>query len=277
MLADRQTLVAVLGGNPDRAVVRVDEAIAAMDDGEYLFYTARMYALAVRAHADRAERARALGDAATTAEAERSSTEIIERVERLLDSERWLGSPPPESVVRAALAAAELERLRGAPDPDAWSTVAARWAELGFNLELAYALWRQAEAVLAAGGAKGEAAEPLREAARLTAESGASLLGSEIQALARRARIELGDDDEAAAGETSPSAVERFGLTRRELDVLALVADGRTNREIGETLFISTKTASTHVSHILSKLEVRSRIEAATAAHRLGLVPEESG
>ena len=70
---------------------------------------------------------------------------------------------------------------------------------------------------------------------------------------------------------------ERFGLTRRELDVLALVADGRTNREIGETLFISTKTASTHVSHILSKLEVRSRIEAATAAHRLGLVPEESG
>jgi DNA-binding NarL/FixJ family response regulator len=58
--------------------------------------------------------------------------------------------------------------------------------------------------------------------------------------------------------------------------VLALIVEGRTNREIGEALFISTKTASTHVSHILFKLDVRSRIEAATAAHRLGLVPPAS-
>jgi DNA-binding NarL/FixJ family response regulator len=58
--------------------------------------------------------------------------------------------------------------------------------------------------------------------------------------------------------------------------VLALIVEGRTNREIGEALFISTKTASAHVSHILSKLEVRSRIEAATAAHRLGLAPTRS-
>ncbi len=58
--------------------------------------------------------------------------------------------------------------------------------------------------------------------------------------------------------------------------MLALVAEGRTNREIGNELFISAKTASAHVSHILSKLEVRSRIEAATVAHRLGLVPPSS-
>jgi DNA-binding NarL/FixJ family response regulator len=64
---------------------------------------------------------------------------------------------------------------------------------------------------------------------------------------------------------------ERFGLTPREAEVLALLADGRTNREIGEELFISQKTASVHVSRILGKLEVRSRVEAATTAHRLGL------
>ena len=58
--------------------------------------------------------------------------------------------------------------------------------------------------------------------------------------------------------------------------MLALIAEGCTNREIGEALFISTKTASAHVSHILSKLDVRSRIEAATAAHRLGLAPTRS-
>ena len=277
MLADRHALLAVLSGDPDRAAALVDEAIASMADGEYVFYTARMYALAVRAHADRAERARALGDVATAAEAERSGAAIVGRVEGLLVPDRWLGSPPPETVARGLQAAAELERLRDASDPTTWSTVAGRWAELDFKLELAYARWRQAEAVLAGGRAKADASEPLREAARLTTESGASLLGSEVEGLARRARIELGDHDESPAAETPAPAFDRFGLTRRELDVLALLAEGRTNREIGEALFISTKTASAHVSHILSKLEVRSRIEAATAAHRLGLVPEKFG
>jgi len=54
--------------------------------------------------------------------------------------------------------------------------------------------------------------------------------------------------------------------------VLALIAIGRTNREIAQTLFISPKTATVHVSNILGKLGVRSRVEAATMAHRLGVV-----
>jgi DNA-binding CsgD family transcriptional regulator len=54
--------------------------------------------------------------------------------------------------------------------------------------------------------------------------------------------------------------------------VLALVAAGRSNRQIGEALFITPKTASIHVSRILAKLGVTGRVEAATIAHRLGLV-----
>jgi DNA-binding NarL/FixJ family response regulator len=54
--------------------------------------------------------------------------------------------------------------------------------------------------------------------------------------------------------------------------VLMLVAEGRTNREIGEELFMSEKTASVHVSRILAKLDVGGRVEAAAVAHRLGLV-----
>ncbi len=129
---------------------------------------------------------------------------------------------------------------------------------------------------MAPAARRAEASEPLREAAQLIADCGAALLSSEVEALSRRARVALGDRVEGGSTEPSGPEVERFGLTERELDVLALVAEGRTNRELGDPLFISTKTASAHVSHILSKLEVRSRIEAATAAHRLGLVPTRS-
>ena len=53
--------------------------------------------------------------------------------------------------------------------------------------------------------------------------------------------------------------------------MLALVAEGRTNRQIGDALFISEKTASVHVSNILAKLGVANRAEAAATVHRLGL------
>ena len=64
-----------------------------------------------------------------------------------------------------------------------------------------------------------------------------------------------------------------MGLTERELEVLELLAQGFTNRQIGERLFMATKTASVHVSRIFTKLGAESRVEAATAAQRLGLVP----
>ncbi len=274
MLTDRSALLGVVGGDPDRTAALVDEA--GVGDDEYVFYTARVYALALRAHADRAERARAVGDADTIADASRSGRAILGRFERFLAADRWLDSPPAETVARSALARAELGRLDGPPDPDGWDSVAARWRELGFPLDLAYARWRHAEAALGAGRGRAGAAEPLREAARLTKAAGASLLAAEIGALARRARIELGEQTEATPHQASAHDGEPFGLTDRELGVLALVAQGRTNREIGDELFISPKTASAHVSHILSKLEVRSRTEAATVAHRLGLLPSSS-
>jgi len=59
--------------------------------------------------------------------------------------------------------------------------------------------------------------------------------------------------------------------------VLRLVADGRSNSQIAEALFISSKTASVHVSNILAKLGVASRVEAAAVAHRLALFDEPAG
>ena len=77
----------------------------------------------------------------------------------------------------------------------------------------------------------------------------------------------------AVAGDP-PATTRRpdtFGLSAREREVLALVAQGRTNREIGERLFISQKTVGVHVGNILAKLEVSGRVEAAAVAIRLGL------
>jgi DNA-binding CsgD family transcriptional regulator len=77
----------------------------------------------------------------------------------------------------------------------------------------------------------------------------------------------------AIAGDHAAPArrTDTFGLSGREREVLSLVAQGRTNREIGERLFISQKTVGVHVGNILAKLEVSGRVEAAAVAIRLGL------
>jgi DNA-binding NarL/FixJ family response regulator len=93
-----------------------------------------------------------------------------------------------------------------------------------------------------------------------------------VAATAKRARLTLEPEPEPVA-EVEPLAA-RLGLTERELEVLELVAAGTTNRQIGERLFISTKTASVHVSRILMKLDVTTRGEAAATAHRLRLVSD---
>jgi len=77
--------------------------------------------------------------------------------------------------------------------------------------------------------------------------------------------------DTIAVPKAPSSAAASLGLTRREAEVLALVAEGRTNRQIGQALFITPKTAGVHVSRILAKLGVTGRGEAAAVAHRLGL------
>jgi DNA-binding CsgD family transcriptional regulator len=83
----------------------------------------------------------------------------------------------------------------------------------------------------------------------------------------------IGAETTETPGTTGPSAAPGsvIGLSSRELEVLRLVADGRSNREIGELLFISEKTAGRHVSNIFTKLDVHSRAEAARIAAEQGL------
>jgi DNA-binding CsgD family transcriptional regulator len=75
----------------------------------------------------------------------------------------------------------------------------------------------------------------------------------------------------SVVGEPVVARPNTFGLSGREREVLGLIAQGRTNREIGQRLFISQKTVGVHVGNILSKLAVSGRVEAAAVAIRLGL------
>jgi DNA-binding NarL/FixJ family response regulator len=80
--------------------------------------------------------------------------------------------------------------------------------------------------------------------------------------------------DHGVAGRTGPKGLDR--LSRREGEVLALLGEGLTNSEIAARLYISTKTAGNHVSNVLSKLNLRSRSEAAAYAVRyLGPEPAQ--
>jgi DNA-binding NarL/FixJ family response regulator len=106
----------------------------------------------------------------------------------------------------------------------------------------------------------------------VTSVAGARPLTNDIEELSRRARLDLAGEPARDAGPAAPTPAEEAGLTARETEVLALVAEGHTNRQIAEDLFISGKTASVHVSRILAKLGAANRGEAAAIARRLGLV-----
>jgi DNA-binding CsgD family transcriptional regulator len=157
---------------------------------------------------------------------------------------------------------AELGRIDGTAD---WADACAAWRELGWAWPLGYSLLRQAEAH-AEAGRREQARDSAVEAWTIAGRLGAGPLLREVQALARRAGIEL--DEQSRSGDGDPLAA--LGLTAREQEVLKLVATGRSNPQIARELFISPKTASVHVSNILGKLGLTSRVQAAALLHRLG-------
>ncbi|MBA3427783.1 MAG: response regulator transcription factor [Actinobacteria bacterium] len=162
------------------------------------------------------------------------------------------------------LAKALASRARGETDVDVWDAAVAARRALGRPYELARALAHLA-AIAFVARKREEGAAALAEAHAIAVELGARPLREAIESLARRARIGLEGVD------TADDAAGRLGLTAREREVLSLLAHGRSNRQIGDKLFMAESTAGVHVSNILGKLGVTRRTEAAAVAHRLGL------
>jgi DNA-binding CsgD family transcriptional regulator/tetratricopeptide (TPR) repeat protein len=224
----------------------------------------RLAATALAPVGDAAAAARLTGDAA----AECGWTAAGEELVGLARSagaahEREVGGYGVEAAAWLARLEAEAARLAGRAAPEPWAASVAAFG-YGHVYEQARSRWRLAEALVAAGDRAG-AAGPLRSAAETARALGAAPLLAAVTALARRARLEL-----PGAGRVVGTAAV---FTPRETEVLALLARGRTNRQIGAELYISEKTASVHVSNILAKLGAGSRTEAVAVAASRGLLP----
>ena len=257
-------------GDLDGAVQAAEDAIEYVSRRWERWYLGGIWlaALGLAGLADRAETERLRGDTAATDASVERGRGLIEHARTTAERGRpRAGTMGPEGRAWLARAEAEWSRLQGASDPELWQTAREIFG-FGYPYEEARCRWRRAEALLGLHR-RDEAAAEVAEAHRVAVRLGAAPLREALEALARRGRLD--------AGLPVPLHAEETLLTAREREVLALLAGGQTNRQIGRTLFISEKTASVHVSNIIGKLSASGRTEAVTIAHRRGLIPLEEG
>jgi DNA-binding NarL/FixJ family response regulator len=253
-------------GRPERAAEYVEQALHRLRRTDPWHLVAlSLCALGVAAYADTAEAARRSGDSegerAAVAAGEAIATHAEEAVEHAHPLNGRMG---PEGAAWLARVRAETARLRGQGDPAAWRAVVDSFG-YGETYRQACARWRLAEVLLAGGDPddREEAVEHLGVTAQVADQLGAGPLAESVGALSRRARITTG------RRRVEPDAGP---LTPRERAVLALVAAGQTNRQIGSELFISEKTVSVHLSRVMAKLGASSRTEAVSVAYTRGLL-----
>ncbi|MFJ9870942.1 ATP-binding protein [Streptomyces sp. NPDC101165] len=258
------TDAAALRGDPEAAVERMRAALTALgdDSGRQPDVVVRLAALCLAAVADRAAELRRGGDERELRRWTDTATELLEQARGSAGRDEEGRPQGPEGQAWLARAEAEWASAVSGPDPAAWEKAVAAFA-YGDSYEQARCRLRHAQALMAAGRSP-EAVECAREARRTAAALGAVPLLERVDQLIRAL--------------PSPGENRAAALTAREQDVLRLLARGRSNRQIGEELFITGKTASVHVSNILAKLGAASRTEAVAIAYRQGLIaPEPTG
>ncbi|HLZ37645.1 MAG TPA: response regulator transcription factor, partial [Mycobacteriales bacterium] len=277
--------LAMFQDRPDVARAHIARGLqVAGRDHEDIWVLAPLVWHGIRAEAEAADLAVVRGEGPDPAQVELLREHMRELVER-----SQTAAPGLRATVLGYLRLfeAEASRVAGESDPDLWATAAAAWAANAQPYPAAYCRYHQAEALFRRRARAAGAVDALAEAHRTAHRLGAWPLHQLVETLATHGRVVLPphDTDSAASpargaaqpsprasgsATTSPYDVLLARLTERERLVLAVLAEGRTNREIARTLFISEKTVSVHVSHILAKLEVNTRVEAAMLVHRFG-------
>ncbi len=263
--ASAEVMRAAAAGDPAAALAVYDDVVAAVVPLWHEWFQARLRlaTLVVGAFASAAPHQSADEREAAGASVDR----LMSDGGRVIDFyARYEASRGPEYRLWVARRTAEHLRWRwlAQVDPpsseelvDAWRAAEEAAQAYGSVPEIAQTRVRLAAVLRAAGDATGArvAADLAREAAHAL---GAQPLLAELTAL--------------GSAPAPATAVDAATLTPREAEILALVAEGRSNGEIGKQLFISTKTVSVHVSNILAKLDAASRTEAAAVARRRGLL-----
>lgn len=229
-------------GEAEQALATAGAELERVRGREEQLYTPALVALAVRAATD----------TAAAGEAERLTAWLSE----FLDA-----AAPPIALAHLAGARAECARAQGTSSAEQWDRVAHEWDRLQHPYRAAYAHVRAAEARLAEGDREA-AARSLSIALTVAEALGATPLADWAQDLVTRRRLRR------AVVRQLEFADPEERLTQREREVLELVAEGRTNRQIGGELHITEGTAALHVSRILGKLEVKTRGQAAALARR---------
>jgi DNA-binding CsgD family transcriptional regulator len=253
-------------GDSDAAVRAANDAIAFVSRtwGDWYLGGIWLAALALAAHADAAAQARLRG--LEVSDALSAGRALVEDAQRRFGRGRpRTGTPGPEAVAWLARAEAEWSRLQAEADPAPWET-ALKAFSYGYPYEEARTRWRLAE-TLVASGRRDEASAHVTAAHATALKLGAAPLAQAVEGLVRRARLDVSLPTSTAA---RPAGLDT--LTAREHEVLALLAEGRTNGQIGRALFISPKTASVHVSNLIAKLGATSRTEVVALAYQRGLL-----
>jgi DNA-binding CsgD family transcriptional regulator len=264
--------VELLDDQPFDALDHARAAWAAAPDWEGVVIRSLVLWVGLWAAADVVARSRSRGTDVGLESAQETAAVFSTAVHAALQQANAAGEPTSSTgpLLMLGMAAGEAARLDGRDDPGAWASLAERLEGLGHLPGASIARQRQGEAVLRSRGDRADAADAIRRALRHAATMGGSRLRDRVSAVARAARLDLG---QVAPSPTVTPAErsEPWGLSSRELEVLALLVEGRTNRQIGDALFITDKTASAHVTHIMDKLGVSRRTEAAMLAVRAGL------
>jgi DNA-binding CsgD family transcriptional regulator len=267
--ANARAELALWRHDPADAWAVIDQALPLLQKGGAHHLASQVCRMGARALADLAQFATARRDEQTAATAIERISWLRVEIDAILDGLATVAPPRPRHQADAATVHAEQSRALGASDPALWETAAERWSACEHPYLESYARWREAEAHLDRRDRRA-AGEALRNAYAIATGLRALPLAGAIESLAKRARINLSPVGTAKSHE-QVDARDPLALTPREREVLSLIAEGRTNRQIAETLFITENTAGVHVSRILGKLGAASRAEAAAIAHRAAI------
>ncbi|MGH2754872.1 MAG: helix-turn-helix transcriptional regulator [Actinomycetota bacterium] len=265
---ERAAELQLLEGRLDAALDEALTGIAQLGGMRLYGVPPTLLTCTLRIYADLATEARAQRRTSVAEETVAAAEEILELAIMSRTTPEDPHPAPPWGPAFSALQDAEMSRCRGDHRPDLWRGAASHLQDLGRSYLVAYTLWRLAEATFRAKLGSNAIPE-LHRSYEIARQLGARPLIGEIEKLAKRARVTLEGD------RRSPFAGDDRQLTAREREVLKHLAEGCSNREIAERLFISPKTVSVHVSNILRKLDVQRRVEATAVAIRSGLIDEE--